>query len=175
MVDLERSPKVSSRRITPAELPELLGLYAFLHPDDPVIDVGSTEVQGLWRQILADPNLRYYVAEVNQKIVATCTLTLIPNLTRALRPYGVIENVVTNPAYRKRGFATEVLRAALDDAWRSGCYKVMLETGSKEEATLRFYEKAGFRRGLKTGFIAYPKVNSFRSEVQRNGSVDGGR
>jgi GNAT superfamily N-acetyltransferase len=148
---------MSSRRISAAELPELLQLYAFLHPDDPVADPADAALQRLWAQILADPNLRYYVAVEKEKIVATCTLTLIPNLTRGLRPYGLIENVVTAPDYRRRGFATEVLRFALDEAWRTGCYKVMLETGSKKEETLRFYEKAGFQRGVKTGFIAYPK------------------
>jgi hypothetical protein len=49
-----------------------------------------------------------------------------------------------------------VLKFALAEAWAAGCYKVMLATGSREEATLRFYEKAGFLRGVKTGFIAYP-------------------
>lgn len=32
----------------------------------------------------------------------------------------------------------------------------MLLTGSRNEATLRFYEKAGFARGIKTGFLARP-------------------
>lgn len=89
--------------------------------------------------------------------MATCTLTLIPNLTRNMRPYGVIENVVTDPAFRQRGFGTGTLQYALQDAWREDCYKVMLLTGSKRESTLRFYEKAGFQRGVKTGFVAYPQ------------------
>jgi hypothetical protein len=29
----------------------------------------------------------------------------------------------------------------------------MLLTGQKDPATLRFYEQAGFARGIKTGFI----------------------
>lgn len=145
-----------SRRITVTELPELLRLYAFLHPEDPIVDPDDRAVLRLWSQILADANLRYYVAEEEKKIVATCTLTLIPNLTRGLRPYGLIENVVTDPSFRKKGFATGLLRHALDEAWRARCYKVMLATGSKKEETLRFYEKVGFRRGVKTGFVAYP-------------------
>ena len=149
---------MSIRRITSDELPELLRLYAFLHPEDPVVDPDDPNVKHLWARILTDENLRYYAAEADGVIVATCTLTLIPNLTRNLRPYGLIENVVTDSGFRRRGFATAVLRHALDEAWRAGCYKVMLQTGSKEEATLRFYEKAGFRRGVKTGFIAYPNA-----------------
>jgi hypothetical protein len=32
----------------------------------------------------------------------------------------------------------------------------MLLTGRKQEETLRFYERAGFQRGVKTGFVAKP-------------------
>lgn len=138
------------------ELPALLRLYGFLHPDDPVVDPKGTAVGQLWLRIHEDPNLLYYAAVEEGRLVSTCTLTLVPNLTRELRPYGVIENVVTDPEFRRRGFAQAVLRHALEEAWRAGCYKVMLATGSKEEGTLEFYEKAGFRRGVKTGFIAYP-------------------
>lgn len=145
------------RRIREDELPNLLRLYSFLHPEDPIIEPADDAVQKLWQKILADANLRYYVAHKEEKIVSTCTLTLVPNLTRGLRPYGLIENVVTEPEHRKQGYATQVLRHALDEAWSAGCYKVMLETGSKKEETLRFYEKVGFHRGIKTGFIAYPK------------------
>ena len=146
---------MSCRRITAAELPQLLRLYRFLHPEDPIVDPHSEAVRRIWAQITADQNLRYYGVELEKQLVATCTLALIPNLTRGLRPYGLIENVVTDPAQRRKGYATEVLRFALTDAWQAKCYKVMLETGSKQEETLRFYEKAGFQRGVKTGFIAY--------------------
>ena len=88
--------------------------------------------------------------------MSTCTLILVPNLTRGGRPYGLIENVVTHPDYRRRGLGTSVLKRALQAAWERNCYKVMLLTGSKNEATLRFYEKAGFARGVKTGFVARP-------------------
>ena|SRR5665213_1281390 len=145
------------RRIQAAELPQLLRLYAFLNPEDPVLHAGETGAQRVWEQILANPSLRYYAAEEEGRLVSTCTLALIPNLTRGLRPYGLIENVVTDPAFRKKGYATQVLRYALGEAWREGCYKVMLQTGSKREETLRFYESAGFKRGVKTGFVAHPE------------------
>jgi GNAT superfamily N-acetyltransferase len=147
---------MTPRQIHPHELSELLRLYEFLHPGDIKMTSEDSSVKGIWKTINANPYLKYYVAEVDQQLVSTCTLTIILNLTRECRPYGLIENVVTDPSYRKRGYATELLRFALDDAWREGCYKVMLATGSKSEDTLRFYERAGFQRGIKTGFIAYP-------------------
>jgi GNAT superfamily N-acetyltransferase len=90
-------------------------------------------------------------------IVSTCTLTIIPNLTRSARPYGLVENVVTHPAFRKQGIATALLRRVLEIAWEANCYKVMLLSGRKDEATLRFYQKAGFEAGAKTGFVARPE------------------
>lgn len=144
------------RHIRKNELPHLLELYKFLNPEEPAADPKAPATLKLWQSIIDNPLLRYYVVEIDKQPVATATLTIIPNLNHKLKPYGLIENVVTDPAYRKKGYATAVLRHALKEAWKEGCYKVMLLTGSKKEETLRFYETAGFRRGIKTGFVAYP-------------------
>jgi GNAT superfamily N-acetyltransferase len=103
--------------------------------------------------MLNDPNLVLLAVEVDGSIVSTCCLAIIKNLTRNMRPYGIIENVVTHQAHRKMGYGTMVLHKAVDIARERGCYKVMLLTGHRDEGTLRFYEQAGFDRGKKTGFI----------------------
>jgi GNAT superfamily N-acetyltransferase len=132
---------------------ELLGLYQFLNPGDPVLAVDGALLDH-WAAILNNPALHYIVARADGKVVSTCALTIVPNLTRSARPYGLIENVVTHPGYRRRGIGTQVLEYALAIAWNQNCYKVMLMTGSKQESTMRFYEGAGFVRGEKTGFVA---------------------
>ena len=144
------------REIAGDELSALLFLYAHLHPDDAILPLG--EAAPLWETLRQDPNQHCLGAYWNGSLVATCTLVVVPNLTRGGRPYGLIENVVTHPDYRRRGLGTAVLKHALQIAWEHGCYKVMLLTGSKNEATLRFYEKAGFERGVKTGFVARPSA-----------------
>jgi GNAT superfamily N-acetyltransferase len=88
--------------------------------------------------------------------VASATLLIVPNLTRGVRPYALIENVVTDPAWRQRGIATYLLRAAQQMAWDANCYKVMLLTGRNDDGTLHFYLGAGFRDDEKTGFVARP-------------------
>ncbi|MGI4940329.1 MAG: GNAT family N-acetyltransferase [Janthinobacterium lividum] len=75
------------------------------------------------------------------------------NLTQGARSFGVIENVVAHPGQRRAGLARAILADALEAAWNAGCYKVMLASGRDEE-TLRFYERCGFKRGGKTHFEA---------------------
>ena len=143
------------RAIRRHELPELLALYRHLHPSDPELP-STPSLEAHWERIHSDPSLHYLVAEVSGTLASTCTLAIIPNLTRSARPYGLIENVVTHPEFRQRGLATALLQRALGIAWEQNCYKVMLLTGRKDEATLRFYQNAGFEAGEKTGFVAKP-------------------
>ena len=140
------------RVVRPDELDRLLDLYRHLNPEDPDIK-GQKHINEIWREICADPGIFYFAIEEDGLLVSSCTLTVIRNLTRGGQPYGLIENVVTHASYRKRGYGSAVLEKALETARSNGCYKVMLMTGRKEESTLKFYEKAGFKRGLKTAFI----------------------
>ncbi|WP_222428187.1 GNAT family N-acetyltransferase [Sporomusa sp. KB1] len=93
--------------------------------------------------MLDDPNHFCLVIEEDNTIVSTCVLNIIKNLTRGARPYALIENVVTHQDYQNKGYATAILRKANEIAKEKNCYKVMLMTSSKEESTLRFYDKVG--------------------------------
>lgn len=145
--------------IQPHELQLLLSLYAHLHEhDDP--PPSAAVVEEVWSEVLANPRIKYFGGFAAGSLVSSCTLTVIPNLTRACRPYGVIENVVTHAVYRGQGWGKAVLAHALSDAWRQNCYKVMLLTGRKDEGTLRFYEQAGFDQHDKQAFVARPRGGS---------------
>jgi GNAT superfamily N-acetyltransferase len=150
------SPRITGgaelRHIEPHELQELLGLYRHLHAEDAPLP-SDRELQRLWQEILANPLLHYLVAQIDGRIVATCTLAIIPNLTRGARPYGLIENVVTHPDYRRRGLGKRLLKYALEIAWEQRCYKVMLMTGRKTSAVLGFYESVGFDGSAKSAFV----------------------
>lgn len=140
------------RLIKEDELNFLLSLYAYLNLDDPVLEVDEA-LKKHWDEIISNPDYFYLVAEEDGILVSTCNLTVIRNLTREARPYGLIENVVTHPDYRKRGYGTAVLKKAVEIARDHDCYKVMLLTSQKDDATLDFYQQAGFSQKEKTGFI----------------------
>jgi RimJ/RimL family protein N-acetyltransferase len=141
------------REIKNTELFSLLDLYTQLHESDSPLPDPAT-IQTTWLEIQHNNNIRYFGVFIEDALISTCTISVIPNLTRSCRPYGLIENVVTAYTHRKQGFGRLVLHAALDFAWQCNCYKVMLMTTRQDEATLRFYESAGFSRNEKHAFVA---------------------
>ena len=145
----------SIREVREGELEELLELYRQLHPDDEP-EPDQQIVDETWRTIWTNPDLKVYGVFDETGMIASCTLCIIPNLTRGCRPYGLIENVVTRAECRRKGHGSAILGFALDVAWANGCYKVMLLSGRKDEATYRFYEAAGFDRHSKQAFLARP-------------------
>lgn len=140
------------RAATEADGPAMLALYRHLNPRDPEPD---PEAAGrAWAALVGSDMATVLVVERDGALIASCTLVIVPNVTRGVRPYALIENVVTHLAHRGRGHGQRVVRAALDAAWAAGCYKVMLATGRTDEAVMRFYESVGFERGTKTFFQA---------------------
>lgn len=141
------------REATREDIAQLLELYLYLHEDSvPPIDEHLKEV---WEQIIGDKNHHIIVCEQDGQIVSSCVCVVIPNLTRGIRPYAFIENVVTHEQYRGKGCATACLDLAKQIAVKENCYKMMLLTGSKSESTLNFYKNAGYNCTDKTAFIQW--------------------
>jgi GNAT superfamily N-acetyltransferase len=63
--------------------------------------------------------------------------------------------VITDEAFRGKGLATACLDYARETARAANCYKIMLLTGSKEESTHRFYQRAGYNANDKTAYIQW--------------------
>ncbi len=148
------------REVYENELNELLKLYLYLHED--TMPEVTERLNSTWKSIIQDKNHHIIVKIADGKMVSSCVCVIIPNLTRNIRPYAFIENVVTHADYRGKGFGTECLNYAKEIAEKEGCYKMMLLTGSKEDTTLRFYENAGYNCTDKTAFIQWiNQLNNF--------------
>lgn len=139
------------REINENDFQGLSELYTHLHNNKPIEN--NDKNIALFRQILADENHHIIVAEEDGKIVSSCVCIIVPNLTHNQQPYALIENVVTDKNYRKRGLASQCLNYANKIAVENNCYKLMLLTGSKKRATHRFYRNNGYNRFEKTGYI----------------------
>lgn len=133
------------RQAAPNDAEQLKHLY-FEH----LTSFPPTEEQNMqsWRELIQyfhdDDFIKLLVCEVDGKVVSSVHVTVIKNLTHNLRPYAVIENVVTHADYRCNGYASALLSEATEFAKKHNCYKVFLETGSNKESTLNFYKNNGF-------------------------------
>ena len=117
-------------------------------------------VERIWADTLARDGLTVFVAEADTRIAATCMLITAPNLLRGGRQHGFLENVVTHPDYRGRGFGRAVVLAALASAWEQDCFHVFLQSGRADARVHRFYEACGFEPGLRTAYVAKRPVSA---------------
>lgn len=139
------------REINEKDFAALSNLYTHLHHNKQM--ESSEKNLQLFKEILADKNHHIIVAQEDDKIVSSCVCVIIPNLTHNQQPYALIENVVTDKEYRNRGLASACLAYAKQLASDNNCYKIMLLTGSKKRSTHKFYQKNGYNRFEKTGYI----------------------
>lgn len=143
------------RRAAPQDSDALLELYTRHLTQTPQLPASMESWQSLLEQLCREPSYHLLVGEVEGQVVASVTLVVIPNLTHGMRPYALIENVVTHAESRGRGYGGEMLAEAVRISRQARCYKVMLLTGSKNPSTLGFYEKCGFNCRDKTAFIKW--------------------
>ncbi|CCO46213.1 putative Acyl-CoA N-acyltransferase [Vibrio nigripulchritudo SOn1] len=133
------------------DLTGILRLYKELRGNDP--DVTEEELSETWTAMQNNPHTTLVVAEVDGHLASTCQLGLVPTVTNAGKPFGIIEHVITSENFRRRGLSQKVLEKALELAWELDCYQVVLLSGETRFSAHRLYEKVGFQSGIEKGFV----------------------
>ena len=95
-----------------------------------------------------------FVSEDRDRIAATCMLVIALNLIRSGKRHGFLDNVVTHPELRGRGHGKAVVLAALEHAWAADCHHVLMQSGRANPGVHAFYERVGFRPGLRVAYVA---------------------
>lgn len=133
------------RQAKPTDAEDLKTLYfEFLTHFPPKEEQDMQLWANLIEKFSKDERMYLLVAEEDGKAVSSVQMAIVEGLTHNVRPFAVIENVVTHGDYRNRGFASALLERATEIAREKNCYKLFLETGSNKESTLNFYRKNGF-------------------------------
>lgn len=96
------------RRVIHSDLKQILDLYQHLNPSEILVS-HEEKIEQTWNEILNSPYIRFYVLEKDLRILSTCAMSVIPNLSRGCAPYGLVENVVTDKNFRRQGLATQFL------------------------------------------------------------------
>lgn len=142
--------KTIIRNAVEADLPNLISLYSELNPEDDYSQV--SKVKSALNEIFKSDHFTLFVLEYDGQLVSSCYLNIIPNISRGCKPYALIENVITQKAFRKHGFGSQIMKHAIEYARSQNCYKVMLLTGRKDQEVHKFYQALGFDGATKTGY-----------------------
>lgn len=146
------------REATEADLPRVVELLAQLSLDEPRERLGPPlpeSYRSAFQEIAADPRQRLLVVEAQGRVIGTATLVIVPNLSHRGRPYALVENVVVDASARGAGYGEQLMRRALEEARRAGCYKLSLTSNKQRADAHRFYRRLGFRathEGLRIDF-----------------------
>ncbi|WP_394145690.1 GNAT family N-acetyltransferase [Vibrio atypicus] len=133
------------------DLPGILKLYKELRGNDP--ERTAEQLASTWEEMQNNANTMVIVAEVDGTLASTCQLGLVPTVTNAGKPFGIVEHVITSEAFRRMGLSQKVMEKALELAWSKGCYQVVLLSGETRTSAHRLYEKVGFQSGIEKGFV----------------------
>lgn len=140
--------KAQVRPATESDLPRIVELLAQLSLHAPRENLAAPMPESYRRafqQISADPRQRLFVVEDGGRVVGTACLIIVPNLSHQGRPYAIVENVVVDEGQRSSGYGEVLMRHAMAEAQRAGCYKLTLTSNKQRADAHRFYQGLGFR------------------------------
>lgn len=140
-----RSPLITIRKASKADLPDILRLHAQPGMDDGCV-LSLDEAGRLFDRMARYPDYRIHVAIRDGRVVGSFALLIMDNLGHQGAPSGVVEDVVVDPRCQRQGVGTAMMQAALRLCSEKGCYKVALSSNLKRERAHAFYESLGFER-----------------------------
>lgn len=130
----------------------ICSLMSALNPTDKIENIDVR--RQMFFEIIDDPTNFIFVGSIDNEVITTCYLNVIPNITWNAAPYAVIENVVTNESKRRRGYGRKCIRHAIAHAFSQGCFKIILMSSQRNDRTRAFYGSVGFEQN-KDGYVIY--------------------
>lgn len=105
------------------------------------------------RLLVSDSASCILVAETGGQLIGSCQLVTFISAGWQVAPAALLENVVVDKGHRRNGVGRALVHRAVNVANDIGCYKVMLQTGSRQSWKLEFYRSCGFTEDGRKAFI----------------------
>ena len=123
------------------EIPELIGLYSQLVPDETNRPQVSQEI---YRSILDNDDYLVLVAKESEKIVGTVTAICCKSLSLSGKCFLVVEDVVVEEGHKGKGIGRRLFEELDKIAHAKNCaYSILVSSGFRKGAHA-FYEKMGY-------------------------------
>jgi predicted N-acetyltransferase YhbS len=142
----------SIRKATKQDISRILALYEELTEEKQ--NLSTYTIGRVFAEITSSPNMELLVAEKDGLVVGTLFLQIVPNLTHNARPWAILENIVVDGRYHRKGVGLILIESAFTRAKQAGCYKVQLLSNKKRNDAHQFYRSMGFEDSA-LGFRRY--------------------
>jgi len=135
--------EVHIREADKPDLPHILSLYA-----QPELDNGAmlslSQAEAIFERMQVYPYYKLYVAEAQNNICGVFALLIMDNIGHLGTPSAIIEQVAVDPDRQGEGIGMRMMKFAMQECRKAGCYKIALSSNKKRVRAHRFYEKLGF-------------------------------
>ena len=98
----------------------------------------------VFAEISSDHRHELLVAEYEGEVVGTVALFIIPNLSHGATPYALVENLVVNHKYRRKGIGKKLMEYTITRAKQEGCHRIELCSDRRRKEAHRLYRSVGF-------------------------------
>jgi GNAT superfamily N-acetyltransferase len=104
--------------------------------------------------IAADPRHELLVVEDGGEFAGTAVLLIVPNLSHGATPWALVENIIIDQRFRRRGLARMLLSYAVTRAREAGCHRIEIMSDNSRKDAHHLYRSLGFV-DCATGFRNY--------------------
>ncbi len=136
---------VDIREAKEQDLPAIMDLYKQFDASDGE-QLSIEEARQTFKKLNAYPDCKLYVAVKDEQIVGTFVLLIMDSLAHRGKPAGIVEDVVVDEQWRRKGIGKLMMQFAMDQCKRTGCSKLALSSNMQRTAAHQFYESLGFQK-----------------------------
>ena len=137
--------EIKLRVATEADLSEILRLYAHLEINSAAV-LQLDEAKRLFHHIETYPDYTVYVACIDDVVVGSFALLIMPVLGHLSTSSGIVEDVIVDLTLHRNGIGKVMMRSAMQICKEKHCYKLSLSTNLKRKDAHIFYESLGFEK-----------------------------
>ncbi|MGD9115803.1 MAG: GNAT family N-acetyltransferase [Dehalococcoidia bacterium] len=125
------------------DVPRILELYEALTGERH--DLTRHETGPVFKELSAMAGHELLVAEEEGVVVGTMVFLIVPNFSHGALPWAIVENMVVDSGFRRRGIGRMLMDYAIARSREAGCYKLQLMSNVKRRDSHRFYKALGFK------------------------------
>jgi L-amino acid N-acyltransferase YncA len=132
-----------------SDLPRILELYHELSMTttgvEQHLNTSFDDYKRVFTEICSDPKREVLVAEYQGEVVGTVALFIISGLSHGAAPYTLVENLIVNHKYRRKGVGKKLMEYTIARAKQERCHRIELCSDKRRKEAHRLYNSLGFR------------------------------